>query len=337
MPVLDPAVQKALSLDPDITKISSYGSSGFATTYKITTSAQDGSSKIYFMKTGNAASFRDSVAGEHASLNAIHEAVPDLCPASLAHGELENGQGHFLVTEFIEMHSGSSSGGRKGTRTLAQKLAELHSKTAPVPDGHSQPMYGFPVPTFCGATAMENTFSRSWSGFFAEQRMRGILRSCEATHGKGDSELRAWVEKTAAVVVPRLLREGHLGGSNGIAPVVVHGDLWSGNKTTGTIASSSSLQQTEEHVFDPSSFYAHSEYELGIMGLFGGFGGAFMKEYHGILPKTEPVEEYEDRVLLYESWHLLNHYNLFGGGYRSQALNNLKSLWRKYGDAKSNG
>ena len=52
----------------------------------------------------------------------------------------------------------------------------------------------------------------------------------------------------------------------------------------------------EEVVFDPSSTYAHNEFELGIMRMFGGFSGNFMREYHAIVPKTEPVAEYEDRV-----------------------------------------
>ena len=56
----------------------------------------------------------------------------------------------------------------------------------------------------------------------------------------------------------------------------------------------------EEVVFDPSTCYAHSEYELGIMRMFGGFGKAFLKEYHEICPKSEPVGEYDDRVSLYE-------------------------------------
>ena len=53
-------------------------------------------------------------------------------------------------------------------------------------------------------------------------------------------------------------------------------------------------------VYDPSACYAHSEFELGIMRMFGGFGARFFEEYHGVVAKTEPVEEYEDRVRLYE-------------------------------------
>jgi fructosamine-3-kinase len=41
---------------------------------------------------------------------------------------------------------------------------------------------------------------------------------------------------------------------------------------------------------------------------FGGFGNDFLEEYHSICPKTEPVEEYDDRVMLYELYHHLNHH-----------------------------
>ncbi|KZV93157.1 Fructosamine kinase, partial [Exidia glandulosa HHB12029] len=104
-----------------------------------------------------------------------------------------------------------------------------------------------------------------------------------------------------------------------ITPVVVHGDLWSGNASVGS-----------GQVFDPSACYAHSEYELGIMKMFGGFGGQFMKEYHALVPKTEPVEEYDDRVTLYELYHHLNHNALFGGSYRSGAMSIMKRLLATY-------
>jgi len=66
--------------------------------------------------------------------------------------------------------------------------------------------------------------------------------------------------------------------------------------------------------------------------MFGGFSGSYFKEYHEIVPKTEPVDEYEDRVALYESYHHLNHHAIFGGGYKSGALNILKRLLKKYGE-----
>lgn len=66
-------------------------------------------------------------------------------------------------------------------------------------------------------------------------------------------------------------------------------------------------------------------------GRFGGFGPDFLREYHSICPKTEPVEEYDDRVMLYELYHHLNHHAMFGGMYRSGAVSMIKTLLDKYG------
>ena len=123
------------------------------------------------------------------------------------------------------------------------------------------------------------------------------MRSAEKNNRK-DAEVSSLVEQTAQIVVPRLLRDGHLkaaGGEN-VVPVVVHGDLWSGNHGRGTIGNGG----VEEVLFDPSSCYCHSEYELGIMSMFGGFSGHFHQEYHALKAKDEPVEEFPDRVRLYE-------------------------------------
>lgn len=134
----------------------------------------------------------------------------------------------------------------------------------------------------------------------------------------------------ADVVVPRLLGDKHLNNGQGITPVVVHGDLWSGNASKGNLPG---MKEPEDVVFDSSAVYAHSEFELGIMRMFGGFGAPFLKEYHGLVPKTEPVDEYADRVSLYELYHHLNHYAMFGGGYKSGAVGIMRGLVSKYGDA----
>jgi len=188
-------------------------------------------------------------------------------------------------------------------------------------------MYGFPVTTCCGDTPQDNNWKSSWPDFYANNRLRFILRRSEASNGK-DAELHTLVEKTASTVVPRLLGEGHLGGKQGIRPVPVHGDLWSGNASRGIIGGGGG--EPEDVVYDSSACYAHSEFELGIMRMFGGFGGGFLKEYHELCPKTEPVGEYEDRVRLYELYHHLNHHALFGGGYRSGAVSIMKNLIGKY-------
>lgn len=67
------------------------------------------------------------------------------------------------------------------------------------------------------------------------------------------------------------------------------------------------------------------------MQMFGGFGARFFDQYHQIVPKTEPVAEYADRVELYELYHHLNHHAIFGGGYRSGAILIMQKLIGKYG------
>ncbi|KAK5050047.1 hypothetical protein LTR84_004167 [Exophiala bonariae] len=331
---IDAAILRALALDAS-SKISTHGGSGFASTFRITTQ-----SAPIFIKTSSSSDAAVMFEGEHASLNAIHDAVPSLCPESLAWGKLDKG-GYFLATEFLDLSGGGRRGGGvRSSKSLAQKLAKLHSTPAPKPDGYDTPQFGFPVQTCCGDTPQSNAFTSSWAEFFAQERLLAILKRGEKNNGS-DSELRRVVQKTVDEVVPKLLADGHLGGKDGIKPVVVHGDLWSGNKGRGsfvgrtrdkTNADEDAEAGVEDVVFDPSACFAHSEYDLGIMNMFGGFSSSFFKEYHAILPKTEPESEYQDRIALYESYHHLNHWAIFGGGYKSGALGILKGLLEKYGD-----
>lgn len=240
--------------------------------------------------------------GEHESLNAIAGAVKGFCPRGEAWGEVDGGR-YFLATQFLEL-GGSRRGGES---SLAQKLGKLHSTPAPAVDdgggGEKKRMFGFPVPTFCGDVKQPNRYRESWAEFYAEERLLNVLKESERRNGK-DKALRDMVEDTAGKVVPRLLGDGHLGfrkdgEGEHVVPVVVHGDLWSGNVGSGRISGEKD-DDGGGKVFDPSACYAHSEFELGIMNMFGGFGAKFFDEYHRIVPKTEPVEEYPDRVRLYE-------------------------------------
>ena len=333
---IDPAILRALTLD-STSKISTHGGSGFSSTFRIATPTTS-----VFVKTSSSPGAAVMFEGEHASLNAIHDAVPSLCPKSFAWGKLDKG-GYFLATEFLDLggrlsRTRGSSTSKGSGMSLAQKLAKLHSTPAPIPAGYDTPQFGFPVPTCCGDTPQNNEFSASWADFFANKRLLAILERGEANNGR-DPDLRRTVERTVTEVVPKLLGEGHLGGKEGITPVVVHGDLWSGNKSRGCFVGrdeegmeGDEAGGMEDVVYDPAACYAHNEYDFGIMHMFGGFGAGFWKEYHAIVPKTEPESEYEDRVKLYESYHHLNHWAIFGGGYKSGAVGLLKGLVRKYGD-----
>jgi protein-ribulosamine 3-kinase len=234
------------------------------------------------------------------------------------------------VTEFLHLTSRSTTKSSKAP-SLATKLAKLHTTPAPIPQGYDKPMFGFPVTTCCGDTPQDNGYRETWSDFYAENRLRFIMQRSEKSNG-ADKEMRSLVETTASRVVPRLIGDDHVNNGNSITPVVVHGDLWSGNASVGVIGSDKG--EPEDVAYDSSACYAHSEFDLGIMKMFGGFGGNFMKEYHELCPKTEPVDEYEDRVKLYELYHHLNHYAMFGGGYKGGAVSIMKALIKKYADSE---
>ena len=104
-----------------------------------------------------------------------------------------------------------------------------------------------------------------------------------------------------------------------VFPSLLHGDLWSGN-----------MSQCGEApvVFDPASFYGHHEYDLAIGRMFGGFDAEFHKAYHRKIPKENGFEQRSD---LYQLFHYLNHWNHFGGGYRSQSLSIMKGLIKQLG------
>ncbi|KAL4804844.1 Fructosamine kinase-domain-containing protein [Aspergillus unguis] len=311
MPAVPPSILRALSIaDPSKATLSTSGlGSGFTSTGAITATVPgpngNDEERKYFVKTSSdGAAAKEMFAGEYESLNAIATSVPGFCPRAVAWGPLDDDKkSYFLATEFLDLRIGGKS---SGSATLAQRLGKLHSTPAPKDPESGKRLFGFPVPTFCGDTKQPNRYVESWADFYANERLLTILATSEKRNGK-DAGLRDLVEKTAHKVVPALLGDGHLGydkngQGEGIVPVVVHGDLWSGNADRGRIVGSGRKEDEEagDVVYDPSACYAHSEFELGIMKMFGGFGSAFFQEYHKIVPKTEPVEEYEDRVRLYE-------------------------------------
>lgn len=232
--------------------------------------------------------------GEHLSLTELNRVVPLLCPTSIAYGQMSESEDAFLLTEFINVESKKLR--KKPEVSLAQKLAKLHNAPLACVDERNTAMFGFLKNTFAGPVLQKNDWTESWEDFYANKRLRGV---CEVIFAKYPDETALFekVERIIEEVVPRLLAQGHLGGVRGIVPSLVHGDLWSGNKTCGIINENDGPQH---YIFDASSCYAHSEYELGLMRMFGGFSAGFFSEYHRLVPKTEPVEEYEDRMLLYQ-------------------------------------
>jgi protein-ribulosamine 3-kinase len=102
-------------------------------------------------------------------------------------------------------------------------------------------------------------------------------------------------------VVPNLLDYPH-------SPALIHGDLWSGNYMYTNQAPA---------LIDPCASYCDREFEMGIMTMFGGFSQRVYDAYN----EAYPLEKgWKERNLIYQLYHVLNHYYLFDGYYKQQAL-----------------
>ena len=69
-------------------------------------------------------------------------------------------------------------------------------------------------------------------------------------------------------------------------------------------------------LFDPAVYYGDREADLAMTELFGGYPADFFAAYREDWP-LDPG--YRVRKHLYNLYHLLNHFNLFGDGYAAQS------------------
>jgi protein-ribulosamine 3-kinase len=72
---IDPAILKALSLEAASTTIASHGGSGFASTFKITSTRSDGQVKLFFVKQGKGKGSEIMFAGKKSSSNSMSEVI----------------------------------------------------------------------------------------------------------------------------------------------------------------------------------------------------------------------------------------------------------------------
>ncbi|KAF5352641.1 hypothetical protein D9756_005996 [Leucocoprinus leucothites] len=250
---------------------------------------QSSTGLAYFVKLGSSSEHEQFV-GEAQSLEAIGNAAPGLAPKIISYGKDDDGR-PFFISEYKDI--GGLSG--NAANTLAKRLAtELHQYK-------SLKGFGFSVPTFCGATRQKNGWYETWEQCY-DSLIGNLL---EGLSKKGYSNLVKKGEGVREQVIPKLL------GQLNVQPVLLHGDLWSGN--VGVDSSTG-----EPVVFDPSSYYGHNEADLAIARIFGGFPQSFYDTYHKHFPKTEPVSQYDLRAELYGLYHYLNHTLLFGVGGASE-------------------
>ena len=248
----------------------------------------------YFVKL-NTDDRLDMFAAEAEGLNELRRCDALRIPEPVCWGE--DGQSAYLVMENLEF------GGRGDATALGEGLAAMHRLT-----GES---FGWHRENTIGATLQVNPPSNDWVDFYREQRLRFQL-DMAGRHGCGAHLLGRG---------ERLLADFHVlfdGYSPG--PSLLHGDLWSGNHAF--------TRAGEPAIFDPAVYYGDREADLAMTELFGGFGGGFYAAYENAWP-VDPG--YRARKTLYNLYHILNHFNMFGGGYASQAQGMIDSLLAEVG------
>jgi fructosamine-3-kinase len=193
-------------------------------------------------------------------------------------------RGSYLILEYLKPSSKHSS----FWHSFGASLAALHLC------GSTDQPFGLAQSNYIGSTPQPNVCASSWVEFFAEYRLEYQL---------GLAEKKGVIDADTVRLIGRVIER--LDTLLYEPPVsLVHGDLWSGNMVVGP--------QGEAVIIDPAVYYGHNEVDLAMTELFGGFDEAFYRGYAEVIP---PVEGYARRRSIYNLYHMLNHLNLFGGGY----------------------
>lgn len=197
----------------------------------------------------------------------------------------------FLLLEFIKEGESSSD----GQKEMGKQLARLHKI--------EQPFFGWTLDNCIGSTPQPNPRSENWVEFY---RVHRLQHQFQLAARKGQSFDKA--EKL-------LLHLESFFQDYTPYPSLLHGDLWGGN--------ASHDQAGNPFIFDPASYYGDREADIAFTYMFGGFSPSFYEGYEGEFSLNPG---FKTRKILYNLYHELNHFNLFGGGYASSAQSSIHQL-----------
>ena len=188
---------------------------------------------------------------------------------------------------------------------FGKQLAAMHR--APAGKWTNGGKYGFASDNYIGAGRQQNTVCESWIDFFRKYRL-------EIQFQRAASYFDASEQRAVQGLLDHL--EEYLVEPE--FPSLLHGDLWGGNFVTGP--------DGYAWLIDPAVYVDHAEADLAMTELFGGFAPAFYDAYR----EANPVMPgYADRRDLYNLYHLLNHLNLFGGGYLGSVMRIVRRFDRR--------
>ncbi len=222
----------------------------------------------------------------------IHRTRTIRVPLPICYGRDENSA--WLVLEYLHLRSAHPA----NSSELGVQLAAMHRVTTP--------QFGWNRHNTIGQTPQINTYTANWTDFWRKYRLGYQLDLAEKNghHGKLQKlgeRLLINLDSFLAGTVPQ--------------PSLLHGDLWSGNHAFD--------DDGKPVLFDPAVYYGDRETDIAMTELFGSFSNDFYSAYQHEYPLDSG---YNVRKLIYNLYHILNHLNLFGSGYRQQAEHILGTL-----------
>lgn len=249
------------------------------------------SAPTYFVKV-NAADRAPMFAAEADGLRALASAGAVRTPEVIAQGD--DGEQAFLVLEWLDLAPLDAASGT----LLGHALAAQHRI--------AQERFGWASDNFIGATPQTGGWSDDWLSFWRERRLQPQLRL--AAKNRYPSKMIDRGERLVADCEAFFTTYAP-------ARSLLHGDLWGGNAAAfadGTPA-----------LFDPAVYVGDREADLAMTELFGGFPSDFQSAYRNAWPLDDG---YRARRGLYNTYHLLNHANLFSGDYVAQAARAIEKV-----------
>ena len=186
---------------------------------------------------------------------------------------------------------------------LAQQLAAMHKQ--------SDENFGWSQQNTIGSTPQINMQSDKWIEFWREQRLGYQLNLAKQNGANASLIVKG---ETLIKELDSFFVDYEPKAS------LLHGDLWSGNYGF--------VEGGEPVIFDPAIYYGDREADIAMTELFGGFSTEFYNEYNTLWPLDKG---YQQRKKLYNLYHVLNHFNMFGGGYALQSENMIDSLLNELG------
>ena len=248
-----------------------------------------GDTQPFFVKTNTAAGLAMFEA-EAEGLQALADSHSLQVPMPMAYGLA--GREAYLMMEYLPLKStGDEAQLGIGLATMHQTLAE---------------QFGWQRDNTIGSTPQHNPWTADWISFWAEHRL-GFQLEQAGRNGADRAVLRRG--ETLRHALPAFFTAYQP------VPSLLHGDLWSGNYAFDA--------QGQPVIFDPAVYFGDRETDLAMTELFGGFSSTFYAAYQSAWPLDTG---YATRKTLYNLYHILNHFNLFGGGYLSQANGMIERL-----------